>query len=74
MERQVYSYKNFRDPGRIGRIWDPAPSRRAGALGDGIDVGVPPIPQILYRQEAREGTFNMSGRFQFPVGGRAVGS
>ena len=74
MERQVYSYKNVQDPGRIGRIWDPAPSRRAGALEDGIDVGVPPIPQILYRQEARECTFNTSGRFQFPVGGRAGGS
>ena len=70
----MYSYRNFRDPRRIDLIWDPAPSRRAGALGDGIDVGVPSIPQILYRQEARESTFNMSGRFQFPVGGRAVGS
>ena len=70
----MYSYKNFRGPGRIGRIWDPASSRPVGALVDGIDVGVPPIPQILYRQEAREGTFNMSGGFQFPVGGRAVGS
>ena len=31
-------------PGRIDLVWDPAPSRRAGALGDGIDVGVPVIP------------------------------
>ena len=31
-------------PGRIDLIWDPAPSRRAGGLGDGIDVGVPLIP------------------------------
>ena len=34
----------FEGPGRIDLIWDPAPSRRAGALGDGIDVGVPLIP------------------------------
>ena len=31
-------------PGRIDHIWDLAPSRRAGALGDGIDVGVPVRP------------------------------
>ena len=43
-------------PGRIDLIWDPAPSRRAGALWDGIDVGVPLIPWILYRQRAREDT------------------
>ena len=28
----------------------------SSALGDGIDVGVPVTPQILYRQKAREGT------------------
>ena len=32
------------EPGRVDLIWDPAPSRRAGALGDGIDLGVPVIP------------------------------
>ena len=56
VERQVHSYRNFRDAERIDLIWDPAPGRQAGALGDGIDVGVPVTPQILYRQKAREGT------------------
>ena len=32
------------EPGRVDLIWDPAPSRRAGALGDDIDVGDPLIP------------------------------
>ena len=36
--------ETFEDPGRIDLIWDPAPSRRRGALGDGIDAGVPLIP------------------------------
>ena len=36
--------ETFEDPGRIDFIWDPAPSRRGGALGDGIDAGVPLIP------------------------------
>ena len=31
-------------PGRVDLIWDPTPSRRAGALGDSIDVGAPLIP------------------------------
>ena len=30
--------------GRIDLIWDPAPSRRGGVLGDGSDAGVPLIP------------------------------
>ena len=36
--------------------WDPAPGRRAGALGDSVDVRVPLIPYTLHRQKAREGT------------------
>ena len=52
----MHSHRNFRDAERIDLIWDPAPGRRAGALGDGIDVGVPVTPQILYRQKVREGT------------------
>ena len=44
VERQVHSYRNFRDAERIDLIWDPAPGRRTGALGDGVDVWVPLIP------------------------------
>ena len=40
----MHSYRNFRDPERIDLIWDPAPGRRTGALGDGVDVWVPLIP------------------------------
>ena len=36
--------ETFEDPGRIDLIWDPAPSRRGGTLGYGIDAGVPLIP------------------------------
>ena len=36
--------ETFEDPGRIDLIWDPAPSRRGGVLGDGTDAGVPLIP------------------------------
>ena len=35
--------ETFEDPGRIDLIWEPAPSRRGGALGDGSDAGVPLI-------------------------------
>ena len=31
--------------------WDPAPDRRAGALGDSVDVRVPLIPYTLHRQK-----------------------
>ena len=44
VERQVHSYRNFRDAERIDLIWVPAPGRRIGALGDGVDVWVPLIP------------------------------
>ena len=37
-------------------MWDLAPGRRAGALGDSVDVRVPLIPYTLHRQKAREGT------------------
>ena len=36
--------ETFEGPGRIDLMWDPALSRRAGALGDGIDAGAPLIP------------------------------
>ena len=36
--------ETFERPGRIDHIWDPAPSRRAGALGDGVDKWVPLTP------------------------------
>ena len=55
LERQVYSYRNFRDSERIDRIWNPAPGRRTGALGDGVHVWVPLIPYTLHRLQAREG-------------------
>ena len=32
------------EPGRIDLIWDSAPSRRGGVLGDGTDARVPLIP------------------------------
>ena len=44
VEIQVHSFRNFRDAERIDLIWDPAPGRRTGALGDGVDVCVPLIP------------------------------
>ena len=44
LEKQVHSYRDFWDDERIDRIWDPAPGRRTGALGDGVDVWVPLIP------------------------------
>ena len=36
--------ETFEDPGRIDPIWDPAPSRQGGVLGDDTDAGVPLIP------------------------------
>ena len=55
-EGQVHSYRNFRDAERLDLMWDLAPGRRAGALGDSVDVRVPLIPYTLHRQKAREGT------------------
>ena len=40
----MHSYRNFWDHERIDLIWDPAPGRRTGVLGDGVDVWVPLIP------------------------------
>ena len=52
----MHSYRNFRDAERLDLMWDLAPGRRAGALGDSVDVRVPLIPYTLHRQKAREGT------------------
>ena len=52
----MHSYRNFRDAERLDLMWDLAPGRRAGALGDSVDVRVPLIPYTLHRQKTREVT------------------
>ena len=48
--------ETFEDLGRIDHIMGSGSQQACRCPGGGIDAGVPLIPQILYRQEAREGT------------------
>ena len=48
--------KTFEDPGRIDLMWGPAPSRRAGALGDRHRRRDSADTVDIVPSEAREGT------------------